>query len=365
MSGIRERIRASVRNRLRQRILLLDAGEALPPVRELMKQYKIGRPSIDVLFDEFERKGLIVRKSRSGVYRAVAKQDRSLVPYIDIIVNTLHGNIPIPSANQEWFSSCLMTAFAKEATAHHCGVRMHNIKALADNYDMYHELFKRSDCQACIIVNQLTSDVTQLMSRYSVPWVSLFPQILHPHSHCICDNPELVPLQMEHLIRLGHSRIAMLDPVHPQLPMPTFLQRREAYYRIMAENCFKVNPRWIQFADEENALIRMFTDIFSTAPRPTAIILPPFTLVPLFKILHSLHLRPGVDVAIVVNDDLPFLESMHPTVTSVSNNPRVAAHMAFDMLEMVLRGNEPETNQCIPLKLIERETSCPPNTQIA
>ncbi len=75
---------------------------------------------------------------------------------------------------------------------------------------------------------------------------------------------------------------------------------------------------------------------------------------------HSFGLKPGKDVAVVANDDLPFLESMDPPVTSVSNNPKVAARMTFGTLENVLRNNPARENQYIPLKLVERATSCAP-----
>ncbi len=160
---------------------------------------------------------------------------------------------------------------------------------------------------------------------------------------------------MEHLVSLGHRRIAHLraDFAHE-----TFHARRSAYLAAMADAGLPVDPQGhvISRFDIESSS-RAAGQLLDIERRPTAILCDDDLLAAgAYKAAVERGLKVGRDVSIVGFDDIELARMLEPALTTVeipaARIGATAVAMAIDLIE----GGEPRT-ESIDLRLIVRESS--------
>lgn len=352
---------AKVRKYIERQLMGLAVGEKLTPVRKIISESGSTRTGVENALGQLVFDGYIHRKPRQGIIKAA----RCIAPLscVDLVafVDRTSPEVVDSGFQKSMYSGILTEACAAQAGDGHQSVRIHyfdyNISA-----SIFERFAARNDLRACILLWSNTPTFAKILDDHNVAYVSLHPRI-GPHGCCsIYTSPDQVRLQLEHLWQHGHSRIAYLYPGSEKdvgIGYST-IQRRETYYRLMAENGFKVGPNWVVSADyKEISILSALEKIFKCEPYPTAAIVADPHLPVTCNFLENRGISIGKRFSIVGTDDIVVSAMMSPPVTSVHNSPLVAAKMAFENLTKILHGEKVEKIQYVPAELVVRQSTGP------
>jgi len=351
----RYKSRAMVKEYLTRHLSQLDFGEPLPPVRTLKKTLGVSLARLEGIFQEFVSQGLIERRARQGIFKARRAANAPEVRIIDLVACGQLSDVRIQGS----FTAELVEALTAEAGRRRQAISLHQFGA-DDPISKYEALAARGEVRACIFFNLHLPELTAAFDRQDVAWVSLFPRTFHDARRCILASPEMVKIQLQHLWDLGHTRIAYLDHVLPAMPHVVKVYRREGYYRFMAEHGLRVEPTWVVPATNDDAdVFSAFATIFSRVPYPTAAVVGDVQLPAGYRFLEGRALKVGRDFSLMGTDDLAIASALNPPATTVRNPLDVAARMAMDLLDQVLRGEESQEPGIVPVELIVRGSTGP------
>ena len=179
-----------------------------------------------------------------------------------------------------------------------------------------------------------------------VPWVSL-------------DTAGGTDAAFEHLIGLGHRRIAQLGS---RTQYPTF-QIRRARWRAALESV-GVEPSgelWAGSGFDFDDAARAAGTLLEAAP--TAIVCDDDILAGgVYLAARSRGLRIPEDVSVVGFDDLPFARVLSPPLTTVRADAPGLGCAAFEALAAVMAGEE-VAGRTLPVELVVRESTAPPRAR--
>jgi len=352
----------SVREHLRRELRGLAVGESLPPLRELQRRVGTGRMRLERVLREFEQRGDIERRARSGIYKteptAPVTPAHSMIELIvcDASSDAHHG---------PWFSAAVVSALAEQAGGQGLGLRFRQFPRMSPLAD-YQRLAERTDLKAAVLHGPHMPDLAGLFEERGIATVSIYPRVIQRHGTTIqCHEDHLVRDQLEHLFALGHRRIGYFDlhgPEHEEGMIP-FLFRRDAYHRRMAERGIRVAPHWVQPADGDPQNIhRALSAMFDADPAPSAVVVTDSQLPSVYRFFERRGLRIGHDVSVMGTDDLSEAMQVHPHATTVRNPRREIAARAFDLLRQRLADEPAPARLRIKPELIVRDSTGPART---
>lgn len=354
IAGVRTQRKRQAEAYVKEQLLPLSPGESLPSIRTMMKESGLGRVALDAAIKGMVERGLLETKKRSGICRTL-NQDTSVSANVaDIVfcseINSLGGV----------FFSTLAERLADEATKRGFSVRTHRIplSAMASEYKT---LIERVKIRNAILVTPQSEEIPKVFEHAMVNWISLFPRYLPSEGPAIADSPEAVPMQMKHLIGLGHCRIACIGELDMRAPSYTYLQRRESYYRIMAEHGFRIQSEWAAAGSyNEKELFAQLDAMFAKKPCPTAVIAPDRTIPSLYEWLDRNGFAVGKDVSVIGFDCLETNESLRPHPASLVNSRALIAEMTWDALSAIAEGRKVKEIWHVPLSFCAGESVAPP-----
>jgi LacI family transcriptional regulator len=145
------------------------------------------------------------------------------------------------------------------------------------------------------------------------------------------DETRSLKLVTEHLIRLGHRRIAMLGGGQQT---STSEKRRAGYLRAMQENDISVDPAlFIDCDTNPQAAEEAIPRILAQSDRPSAIACYTDQLaLGAISGLYRLGLRPGTDIAVVGCDDIPEASRAYVKLTTARIQKWVIGQTAAKLL---------------------------------
>ena len=164
---------------------------------------------------------------------------------------------------------------------------------------------------------------------------------------------------MDHLIFLGHRRIAMLEAVDPD--QPNFRSgRTAAYYAALADGGIAVEPDLITSSDwggEQGA--QSMSRLLSLRKPPTAVFAHSDEVaLGAIRSIRRAGLRIPQDISIIGIDDHPL--AALTDLTTVRQPAYEQGTLAADMLLALLRGEETDRAVTVPTELVIRSTTAPP-----
>lgn len=342
-----------VENYLRRHLLSAKVGQALPPVRSIMEDCSVSQATVQKIVSRFESEGILKSRPRKGIFKLGALAMHTLIPTVDLIGCGRLTKLQ----TAETFTAELTQVFNLQATQRGQSIRLHNVWADQPLSD-YENLATGADVRGCILLST-KPDIPRVFSERNVAWVSLYPAETHGGPKIL--NPQnLTELQIDHLLKLGHRRIAKLDRLNPEAPGLTHLHRKSEYYRVMAEHGLRVDPNWVVFDGyEEKTAWNALEQMFSTTPAPTAVIVGDLSLGVTYRFLESRGLTVGRDVSVIATDDLAIASTVHPPATCTRIPLDYVARLALDMLEDVLHEQLTDPVRYAPVELIVRESTGP------
>ncbi|MBQ1080540.1 MULTISPECIES: LacI family DNA-binding transcriptional regulator [unclassified Nocardiopsis] len=164
----------------------------------------------------------------------------------------------------------------------------------------------------------------------------------------------------EHLIGLGHRRVAMLAG-----PPDVMCSRArvDGYRSAMRDAGLPVPDGYVSHGDFLAGTGKDLTEVLLDLPEPpTAIFAGSDQMARgAYEVLYKRGLRVPDDVSVVGFDDLPEARWATPPLTTVRQPLRDMAQMATRMLFDLVNGNEPETTRVeLATRLVRRDSTAPP-----
>ncbi|API55973.1 transcriptional regulator (plasmid) [Rhizobium leguminosarum] len=185
----------------------------------------------------------------------------------------------------------------------------------------------------------------------------------HVHAWLDIDNENAVRRSTEHLLDLGHRRIAMINGLRGK----TYSIHREQGFRVAhQERGLVADPNLMvcdKFSDESG--FRHARSFLERANAPTAIVAgSTMTALGVYRAVRSLGMTVGQDVSVIAHDDVfPYLtaESMVPSLSTTRSSMRAAGTRCAELTLQLIAGRAVnEVHELWPVELILRESTAPP-----
>jgi DNA-binding LacI/PurR family transcriptional regulator len=206
----------------------------------------------------------------------------------------------------------------------------------------------------------------QEMSQYKVPVAILDNSISQPWAaRVISDDVEGTRLAIEHLVALGHQRIACISGA-PFIV--SAVVRADSYRAAMTEFGLAVPDDYIAWADWEIEPARRAARQLLNLPakrRPTAIFCAGDLMAMVaIREARKMGLRIPEDLSVVGYADFKMASLCDPALTTVAQPFEQMGQIAVQQLWSYGKGDEPgreKTNECIvPTQLVVRDSTAPP-----
>jgi LacI family transcriptional regulator len=194
--------------------------------------------------------------------------------------------------------------------------------------------------------------------NYGAPIVAVDPHTGTDNLPTIdSDNLKGARLATEHLIGLGHRRIAMLSG-RPDLQSAQL--REEGYRQAMAAAGIPVDPDLIRSGDyDPDVSAEAVRWLLTRADRPTAVFAAnDVTAIAAIRVAASLDLAVPGDLSVVGFDNIPDSALCSPPLTTVEQPIHEMGRLATEMLIKLIRGDGPgDTHVTLPTRLVVRQST--------
>ena len=254
----------------------------------------------------------------------------------------------------------LMLRGATEAcNIHQYQLMLSLFTARADQQGMYQRVLRNGYLDGVIVASASLDDplIPDLL-RDRIPFVSVGR---HPNERVLyvdVDNVAGARMAVEHLIRLGHQRIATITG---RLDMAAGQDRLEGYRQALKAHHIPVDEGLIVEGDftEGSGMVGM-QRLLSTSPS-AVFAASDMMAIGALKALHKAGWQVPQDIALVGFDDIPAASAVEPALTTVRQPIERLGSMAVEVLlsvlETSLQEEVPAQRIVLPTELVVR-ASC-------
>jgi LacI family transcriptional regulator len=233
-----------------------------------------------------------------------------------------------------------------------------------DEIQLYRRLAESRRVDAVVIHSPRPRDPRiALLSQLKLPF------IVHgrsstgvPHAWLDIDNEGAIRRSTEHLLDLGHRRIALLNG---REGLTFTLHRLAGYTEALRGRGIDFDPKLVTHGDFTDEIGFHFARAaLEQRPRPTAFVAGSMmTALGVYRAARTRNLIIGQDISVIAHDDVfPYLtaENMTPSLSTTRSSIRAAGSRITDLLLQILAGREAtDVRELWPVELILRETSRP------
>jgi LacI family transcriptional regulator len=236
------------------------------------------------------------------------------------------------------------------------------VDSFEDELAAYRRAFASKKVDAIVLHSPRPNDPrVALLTELGIPF------ILHgrtesaqPIAWLDIDNTAAVQRATDHLFRLGHRDIALLNGPRELV----FSLHREAGYRqALAQHGLTPNPALMAnglFTDEVG--FRLAQAMLERTPRPTAFLAGSMmTALGVFRAIRSAGLELGRDISMIAHDDVfPYLnaDTMVPSMSTTRSSIRAAGTRVAELLTQLMAGKPAsEVHELWPVEMVLREST--------
>jgi LacI family transcriptional regulator len=275
------------------------------------------------------------------------------------------GNYSMSSA----YWPVLLTAITEQAAARNFNVLLSTARSEEDVDSAYKTILRGRRVDGVIVGAEQFGEkqMAELLLK-GFPFVMVGRIPFLSHSFVDVDNAGGAQQATQHLIDLGHQRIAML--AGPE-QLPSVVDRVSGYRTAMAGA--GLEPRVTHCSYVAATATETVKLLLKQEPAPTALFVAAGDLTTAcLRAVTALGLSIPSDLALVAFDDHPFYEYLSPAVTAVSQPIQALGQAAADLLFAALEGRQTEkAGRILPTKLVirqscgsaERPAGAPPETR--
>jgi LacI family transcriptional regulator len=217
-----------------------------------------------------------------------------------------------------------------------------------------------------VVISAPTPDDERIaaLTELGLPFVlhGRAPDVTIPHAWLDIDNEGAFHRATNHLIDLGHTRIALINGPQEQ----TFaIHRERGFRRAMTGRGLTPDPQLIgggRFTDENG--FRLAQAFLERSPRPTAVLAGSMmTALGVFRAIRTAGLELGKDVSMIAHDDVfPYLnaDNMVPSMSTTRSSIRAAGARIAELLLQLQEGKPAGSiHELWPVELVLRESTGP------
>jgi LacI family repressor for deo operon, udp, cdd, tsx, nupC, and nupG len=262
-----------------------------------------------------------------------------------------------------WFFAAMLEGLELALHEADLDVLLYHVGDAADRRAFFERLPARRKVDAVVVVGFPVSQAEQL--RLGLMGVSIVAaggqSAAYPY---VCIDDEVAARQaMDHLIFLGHRRIAMIAAVDPDQPdWPAISGREQAYYAALRDAGITADPSLVTTVDWGGLQgAEAMSQLLSLREPPTAVYAHSDEVaVGAMRTLRRAGLRIPEDISVIGIDDHPLAELTD--LTTVSQPVRQQGLLAGQMVLGLLRGDDVERAVTMPTRLVIRQSTAPPRT---
>jgi DNA-binding LacI/PurR family transcriptional regulator len=248
------------------------------------------------------------------------------------------------------------------AYANGCGVMMCNFAQTEEKEHFFLDTLRHERVDGLILAPARPDDRKVLeVVRSGIPVVCVDRGLKNADvDMVVVDNAEGARAAVEHLIRLGHRRIAYVAGL-PQIPSTT--ERLEGYRAALGGAGISLDASLIRYGNSKHESGRDLTAELLDMPEPPTALFTGNNLITLgaLETIHRRGLRIPQDVALVGFDDMYWAISLNPPLTAVSQPGYEIGRRAADLLfQRVAEPDRPSAKVVLKTTLIVRR-SCGAN----
>ncbi len=263
-----------------------------------------------------------------------------------------------------WFFATLVSAIEKALRPHGHHVLLFDLED--DTYDRrmpltQNMLWKRVDGVITLNVPMTAAEV-DLVNRLDLPLVAVGSPV--PGRPCVrIDDSDVMRIATEHLVGLGHTKIAYVGAVPTNVAhIETPKTRLQSYRAAMDSHGLAVRPDWVLPSDwtAEAAAVDAVRLLGLTDP-PTAVVAASDEIaIGVMAAARRLGLRVPEDLSVIGVDDYTLSSVLG--LTTVRQDVTAQGRRAAELLIGALLEHEPveERTVFLPVELVVRESTAPP-----
>jgi len=242
-----------------------------------------------------------------------------------------------------------------------------NVSAKDSILGVYQRMIDRGTADGFILIAPVKND-----PRVAMLEAAKVPFVIHGQAEQRCeyayfdiDNYGLTRRSVDHLVGLGHERIAFVSGPKEH---GFVTQRVQGFTDALKAHGLEIRPSWIRYADrmtENFGLVSAIQILSRNGPAPTAFICGN-TLIAngIYKAAASLELSVPQDISVVAHDDaLPENRAVNfdPPLTVTRSPLRNSSEPLADLLVRRIQGEELSTLQVTEAEeFITRQSTAPP-----
>jgi LacI family transcriptional regulator len=218
-------------------------------------------------------------------------------------------------------------------------------------------------CDGCLVIlapdggPHAEAERRERLADYPMPVVYVDRSPPFPADMVVTDNAQSAAEAVRHLMKLGHTRIAVLDST---LEVSTHRDRAEGYRRAMKEAGIEPGPGHVvrvapTMADGFSATLR----ILDLNPRPSAIFVTANRLtVGAMAAIHDRGLRCPGDISVIGYDDYEWQEAFRPRLTTVAQPSYLLGQRGAELLisRILNKSDGPPEQVVLRSRLVVRES---------
>lgn len=224
------------------------------------------------------------------------------------------------------------------------------------NYmDIYKQ--KRVDGFVLLSPGSFHKHIIEALNVGSVPFVSTARILGEAEmTYVDVDNFAGASMLMEHLVSLGHERIAFIG----KPTLQSSQDRLSAYQTILEKSGIKYDPELVLVTDTSSVESghEYTLRLLRSQKPPTAIFLANDVMaIGAINAAHETGLRVPEDISIVGFDDIPFSNYTSPALTTVHQPAFEKGVRAAELLINLLETQEPQESVILPMQMAVRKST--------
>lgn len=210
-----------------------------------------------------------------------------------------------------------------------------------------------------IVILPYESDYLESMATAHIPVVTIEQGAVSAFPSVTADNYQGGLSALQHLIELGHRRIAHIAGNDR---LTSARDRRRAYHDILAQARLPYDPDLEVDGDfSRKGGFEAAQKLLALADRPTAIFAAnDISAYGAIAAIREAGLSVPGDISVVGFDDIPIASQLHPQLTTVRQPLQQMARAAVNLLLALVAGLDAPSEQIVlPTQLILRESTTP------